>query len=404
MRLKKLQTMKKLLFLTFLFLSSYLYSQNSEIKPYVDYLNKIDKKSAKDYILQKFQNHDIVILCERHHGDLSQYELIKEILNDEYFKKNVKNLFTEIGLINLYPEINNFLKTKGLDSLYVERKLNEFQQKASFWAIWDNYNYHYLLRTIYDINNNSDNQISYFPSDVEFDWSKVKDSADYYREMEIDTEPRDSIMAYNIINRYKKIKSKKNKKALIIMNFRHAFKIHTLSNGKLNKNTTKYLFDYFGNRATNILISPVIFIKKDKDYVYSLIQNGKWNASFKYLNIDNIGFDFNNNIFGKDNFDMWPYHSTLKYENVFNGFVFYRPIEEQNLVLGFPGLISKDFEIEFFRRFKINQQYYENKSLIKKLETKEFRRAVLNQLNTKRIKKYPSIEELIKTRDKYLDD
>ena len=396
--------MKKLLFLTFLFLSSNIYSQSQEIKPFVDYLSKIDKKSAKDYILQKFQNHDIVILCERHHGDLSQYKLIKDILSDDYFKQNVKNLFTEIGLINLQPEITDFLKTKGLDSLYVERKLSEFQQKANFWSIWDNYNYHFLLRTIYDLNNNSKNQISYYPSDVEFDWSKVKNIKDYIREQDFEIEPRDSIMAYNIINRYEKIKTKKNKKALIIMNYRHAFKINTISKGKSNKNTTKYLFDYFGKRATNILISPIIFIKQNNNYAYSLIQNGKWDASFKYLDIENVGFDFNKNVFSNDKFDMWPFNSTLKYKDVFDGFVFYRPIEEQKLVMGFPGLIPKDFEAEFLRRFEINQKYDKNISLLKKLENIEFRQAVINELNTKRVKEYPNLESLIKSRDKYLND
>ena len=394
--------MKKLVFISFLFLSSFTFSQNSEIKPYVDYLKKIEKKSAKDYILQKFQHHDIVILCERHHGDLSQYELIKEIISDEYFKKNVKNLFTEIGVINLNPEINNFLQTKGLDSDYVEKKLNEFQLNGSFWALWENYNYHYLLRTIYDINNNSNDQISYFPSDVEFDWSQVKDSADYLREMEVETEPRDSLMAYNIINSYEKIKPNKSKKALIIMNYRHAFKMHTISNGKLNKNATKYLFDYFGNRATNILISQAIFIKKDKDYVYSLIQNGKWDASFKSLDIKNVGYDFNNNVFGKDNLDMWAYHSTMKYEVAFDGFVFYRPIEEYNLVVGFDGLIPKESEEEFLRRFEINLKYQENTSMLKKFKDKDFRKRAIKELNTKRELKHPNLEILIQQRDKYL--
>jgi len=394
--------MKNLLFLAFLFFSSLTFSQNSEIKPYVDYLSKTDKKSAKDYILEKFQNHDIVILCERNHGDLSQYELIKEIISDDYFKKNVKNIFTEIGLVNLYPEINSFLKTKGLDSIYVESKLSEFQQKASFWSIWDNYNYHYLLRTIYDINNSSDNQISYFPSDVEFDWENVKTVEEYTREQDFEIEPRDSIMAYNIINRYEKIKSKNNKKALIIMNYRHAFKLHTVSNGILNKNAAKYLFDYFGNRATNILISPIIFIKKDNDYAYALIQEGKWNASFKYLDIQTMGFDFNNTNFGLDNLDMWPNNTVYKYQDTFDGLVFYRPIEEQNLVLGFKGLIPKYFEAEFLRRFEINLKYTENISLLKKLKNKDFRKAVITELNTKRIKKHPNLETLIQTRDNYL--
>jgi len=396
--------MKKLLVLTILILSSPAFSQNSKIKPYLDYLKKNEKKSAKDYILEQFQDHDIVILCERHHSDLSQYVLIKEILSDEYFKNNVKNLFTEIGIINLNPEINNFLQTKGLDSIYVEKKLIEFQFNASFWSLWENYNYHYLLRTIYDLNNNSDNQISYYPSDVEFDWSQVKNIEDYVREQDFEIEPRDSLMAYNIINKYKELKSQGNTKALVIMNYRHAFKIHTVSNGIINKNTAKYLFDFFGNRATNILINPTIFIKKDKDYVYSLIQNGKWDASFKYLNIKNVGFDFNNTVFGKDNLDMWENNSQYKYEDAFDSFVFYKPVEEHNLVPGFDGLIPKDSEEEFFRRFEINLRYNENTSLLKKLENIDFRIKVLKELNTKRKLKYPSFETLIETRDKYLND
>lgn len=396
--------MKKLLFLSFLILSSATFSQSSEIKPYVDYLKKTEKKSAKDYILEKFQEHDIVILCERDHRDLSQYELIKELLSDSYFKKNIKNLFTEIGIINLNPEINNFLQTKGLDSIYVEKKLSEYQFNASFWPMWEKYNYHYLLRTIYDINNNSENQISYFPSDVEFDWSQVKDSTDYVREMVFDTEPRDSLMAYNIINQYKKLKSQGKTKALVIMNYRHAFKIHTVSNGILNKNTTKYLFDYFGKRATNILISQAIFTKKDNDYVFSLIQNGKWDASFKSLDIENIGFDFSDNVFGKDNLDMWENNSQYKYEDTFDGFVFYKPIEEYNLVSYFDGLIPKDSKKEFFRRFEISLKYQENKSLLKKLESKDFRKKVFKEFNTKRESKYPNLKSLIETRDKYLND
>jgi hypothetical protein len=392
--------MKKL-FLFIQIISISVFSQNAEIKPYIDYLKNTEKKSAKDYILEKFQDHDIVVLCERHHSDISQYELIKDILSDEYFKKNVKNLFTEIGIINLNPELNIFLKTKGLDSMYVEQKLSEFQQNVDFWAIWENYNYHYLLRTIYDINNNSNEQISYFPSDVEFDWSKVKDSTDYIREMEIETEPRDSLMAYNIINRYKRNHSKQNSKALIIMNYRHAFKIHTVSNGILNKNTTKYLFDYFGNRITNILINPVIFVKKDQEYTYSLIQNGKWDASFQFLDIENVGFDLSNNAFGLDSLDMWKINTPYKYEDTFDGFVFYKPIEKHNLISGFNGLITKDFEKEFIRRLEINLQYNKNNTLLKKLKKKEFRKNVLKEFNTKKKSKYPNLEDLIKMRNQY---
>ena len=378
-------------------------SENSEIKPYVDYLKKTEKKSAKDYILQQFEKHDIVILCERNHSEFSQYELIKEILSDDYFKTNVKNIFIENGVINMQPEITEFLKTKGLDSLYVENKLNDFQRNSSFYFFSERYNFHYFLRTIYDINNNTENQISLYPSDSEFDWEKVKTVEDYTREYEIEIEPRDSIIAYNIINQYKKIKSEKNNKALVILNYRHAFKIHSMrSNGELQQNAGKFLCDYFGNRAVSILSNRPIFIKTQKGYAYELIQNGKWDASFKFLEIDNIGFDFKNSVFGNDNFDLWEGNMNLKYKDVFDGFVFYETIENHDLIDFYNGMISKDFESECFRRYKIHLEYFENNSMLKKLEDKNFRKKLLVEWNTKKVKKYPNFEHLIESRDKYL--
>ncbi|UOB18651.1 hypothetical protein [Abyssalbus ytuae] len=394
--------MRNTILLLLLLSKIYCYSQNPEIKPYVDYLKKTENKSAKDYILQQFKTHDIVILCERHHREFSQYELIKEILSDEYFKKNVKNIFTEIGVINLQPEITEFLKTNGLDSLYVENKLNDFQQNASFYFVWEQYNFHFFLKTIYDINNNSENQISLYPSDSEFDWKKVKTAEDYKREYEIEIEPRDSIIAFNIINRYKKIKSEKNKKALVILNYRHAFKIHTIrSNGELQQNTGKYLSDYFGNRLVSILLNCPIFFKKDKKWEYKLIQDGKWDAAFKKLDIDNMGFDFKNSVFGNDKFDLWNEIEDIKYKDVFDGFVFYKTIENHDLIEYYKGLISKDFENEFFRRLKIQLEYFENTSFLEKIEDKTFREGVVKEWNTKKNIKYGNLKYLIESRDKY---
>lgn len=397
--------MRNTFILLFLISTIYGFSQNSEIKPYSDYLNQLEKKSAKEYILQKFENHDIVILCERDHSEFSQYELIKDILSDAYFKNNVGNLFTEIGVINLQPEITEFLKTKNLDSAFVEKKLNTFQQNATFWFIWERYNYHYLLGTIYDINNTSDNQISYFPSDVEFDWKTVHTVEEYTREQDFEIEPRDSLLAYNIINQYKKLSSKNNKKALIILNYRHAFKIHTTSNnGELVKNAGKYLADYFGNRAVSILSNRPIFVKKENRYVYELIHDGKWDAAFKEQDIENIGFDFDNSVFGNDDFDLISAKNNAKYKDVFDGFVFYKSIENQNLIEFYNGLVSKDFEQEFFRRYKIQLQYFEDSSRVKRLENKEFRETILKKLNTTRERKYPNFEHLIDSRDAYLKD
>lgn len=393
--------MKKILLI---FLLPFLgYSQNTEIKPYVDYLNNVEMKSAKDYILEKFKNHDIVVLCERDHSDISQYKLIKEIISDEYFKKNVKNIFTEIGVVNLQPEITKFLKTKGLDSIYVEEKLNEFQQNSEIYPVWDRYSYHYFLRTIYDINDNSENQIALYPSDSEFDWNNIKTVEDYTREYEIEIEPRDSLIASNIINKYQKI-STKNKKALIILNIRHAYKVHShYNNGTIQQNTGKFLSDYFGERAFFVVSNRPIFYTKDNKLTYELIHDGKWDAAFKFLDIDNIGFDLTNSIFGNDFFDLQKIINVKTYNDVFDGFVFYKNIENHDLIDGYEGLISKDFEKELIRRYIIFFKYMENERILKNLENEESIEEIIKELNTKRYRKYRNFDFLLKSRDKYLN-
>lgn len=394
--------MSKKIFLIIVLSTVCSFSQNIEIKPYVNYLNTLEKKSAKDYILEKFKTNDIVVLCERDHSEISQYELIKDIISDEYFKENVKNIFTEIGVVNLQPEITNFLKIKGLDSVYVETKLNEFQRNASSYFIWDRYSYHYLLKTIYNINN-SENQISLYPSDSEFDWKTVQTSEDYKRAYEIEIEPRDSLIASNIINKYKEIQSENNKKALIILNIRHAYKVHSHYNNEvIQQNSGKYLSDFFKDRAFFVLSNRPRFYINENKLVYELIQDGKWDGAFKYLKIDNIGFDFKNSIFGEDNFDLQNIINVQKYSDVFDGFIFYKNIENHNLIDFYEGLVSKDFEDEFFRRFKIQMEYFENTSIVKNLENRDFRRNILKEMNTKRYRKYQNFENLIESRDKYL--
>ena len=53
--------------------------------------------SAKEYILSLFEKYDIVILCERDHREITQYDLILDVISDERFRAEVGNVYTEIG-------------------------------------------------------------------------------------------------------------------------------------------------------------------------------------------------------------------------------------------------------------------------------------------------------------------
>lgn len=70
--------------------------------------------------------------------------------------------------------------------------------------------------------------------------------------------------------------------------------------------------------------------------------------------IEEAGFDFAGSPFGRDRFDFFPFESsTVRYQDVFDGFVFYRPLSEHRLESGIPGLFDDGFEAEAKRRIAI---------------------------------------------------
>jgi len=63
----------------FLVLLSSLWACESNYKPEIkDYVNFLQKEniSAKEYIVQKWNTHDMLVICERDHAELTQYDLI----------------------------------------------------------------------------------------------------------------------------------------------------------------------------------------------------------------------------------------------------------------------------------------------------------------------------------------
>jgi len=92
---------KVILIFISLCISDLLYSQslqpNDSIKQFVDYLTSGNHLSPKEYIFQSFEKNDIIILSERNHKEIKQYELIVDIIKDDRFKGNI---YTEVGVFN----------------------------------------------------------------------------------------------------------------------------------------------------------------------------------------------------------------------------------------------------------------------------------------------------------------
>jgi hypothetical protein len=350
--------MKKLILLAcFIIATAFSQKHDPALKPYVEFLGK-NPVSAKEYVLELFKDHDIVIICERGHPELTQYDLFLSIVSDPRFINDVGNVFTEIGLSTQADRVNAFVHAENLPPDTVGRRLIEFQRNCTFHPIWENINYPYFIRGIYALNQKLPvgKKINLFNSDMPFDWATVDTTQ--LRMFWDGLGTRDSVIASQVITRFDAMErtAGKRHKALVIMNYRHAFghKFET-TKGVRPQNVGRFLFDRYGDRVANAYLNFVALkaVRSDNDIDFVAIQDGKWDASFKAMKITDAGFDFQNSPFGRDTFDIYPRKVEFTYQDVFNGLLYYLSPDRQKYVPGVPGLVDSGFTQEIQRRFRL---------------------------------------------------
>ncbi len=162
-------------------------------------------------------------------------------------------------------------------------------------------------------------------------------------------------MADNIMQVYNK--QTKRKKALVIMNYRHAFlKDYEFypEHGGLCENVGRYLADAYGDKVASVYIMGLAFPNSNNEY--TLVKDGRWDALFEHTKKTNIGFNLKKSPFGSEAFDVFPadlVKEKFVYEDQFTGLIFYKPIQEHQLRYGWTGFITDDFVPEMQRRARI---------------------------------------------------
>lgn len=345
-------------------LTNLCFSQNYslEISKYVTFIES-QNTSAKDYILDLFKKYDIVVLCERHHGEMTQYDLIYDIVSSNYFQKNIGSIFTEIGAVDNRKNVQNFINTKFKNQQEkTKQQLNVYRNMM--YGIWEKTNLYDFMGRLNTLNStlNNKRKINLYvsnnrnPNDEEI--STMDNFQKYFKKNW--QYKRDSLIASNIITTFDNIlKTSNRKKALVIMNFRHAFSKSLSNDGTIN--VGEYLKRHYGNKFANVLINGIAFTtqiaksdvdkpKTFQDLSEILMQDGKWDASFQIANKENLGFDFQNSPFGNTYFDLWPYSKhNFNYQDIFTGFAFYLPIEKHRDSYGIKG-ITDGHEVEIYKK------------------------------------------------------
>lgn len=327
------------------------YAQNSELNDYVNYI-KGNNCNPVDYIFNLFEKSDIVVIGERDHRDTTQYELILDLLRDPRFAKEIGYVYTEVGCVNRTKNANKLLCGRYKSDKAFNEALYTYLRNEDFNPLWDKYNRVQFLRGLYEINRSSKNKITLGLTDCNFSWKKIK-TAEEYRNF--DYSPacayRDSTMCFHFAKMYAKQKPKNGKrKALIITNHPHA--LNATFEGTDYHRQGKWLKERYGNDNVKIVMLNWTEYTHSNYQQTPLVADGLWDAAFEVVDCQPFGMDIKDTPFGRIPYFNDQY-GKMKWEDVVDGIIYYKPCYEMVLTIGIPGIVSADFEEEFMRRIKI---------------------------------------------------
>jgi hypothetical protein len=334
-----------------------------EIDAYVEFLTDADRVSPVDYVLGLFDEADVVVLAERAHPEITQYDFILSIISDPRFIDRVGHVFTEIGASTTAPEIEAFLSAERLTDAERDARRMRIYRDFSEEVLWGRLNYYDMLGRVYDLNQtlSRERKIHIHPVGLPFTWRGMTREA--YQKYMSSKGDRDSRMARRIVEDLRHVEASRPgpAKALVIMNYRHAFPHLVLPIGDTLRNTTGYLLEMLPGRVRNVMLNSLAIIggTSEADIEMGLVQDGRWDAAFAVTGNRPVGFDFPGSPFGADSFDFFPFGTEgLTYADMFAGFVFYEPVSRHLLVEGVPGIVDDAFAHELRQRMEIAQDYY----------------------------------------------
>ena len=335
------------------------YPDNQNLKDKVAFIESVDQ-TPKEYIFDLFEKHDIVVLCETFHPEMTQWEFIYDVVSDSRFINNVGHLFTEYGASNYQENVNKYLTTRYENDTLLEKATTDLLRNEGQWIFWHNYNFFNFLKKINKLNNTLPDSLKireYFTDVHTFDKS-IKNYEDHLKKKRVH---RDSCMASTIMKTFETIQSDSTrKKCLVIMNYRHAF--NDTKNYKNERDyvyyedATSYLFYNFKDQVANVFIHNISVGGNGYPFIYPPIQNSSWDKAFELCGNKPVGFDFQNSPFGSDICDIFTNfgkRTKNTYQDIFTGMVFLNPTSNFWFKTGIPYLMD-DFESEYARRLLIS--------------------------------------------------
>lgn len=274
-------------------------------KEYTDFVKQ--QKDAKDYVFSLFEKNDIVILCEPNHAEIKTWKFISELVTDKRFIDKVGHVFTEYGAVNQQSVLDSFINNNHKNIEKEASKVTDYFNTGFF---------NYMVNLNKCNTNLPDSlKIKHLFCDIDgiHDFGK-------YKINEFEYSHRDSFLANVVIDNYLKFHKKRNK-CLVVTNYRHAYNLFQ----DVPENQAEYIFKAIPNKTANVLLNSY---SMNMFFLYYPILHGKWDKILSD-NKKQIGFNFKNSPFGKEEFDHFvKFKKGIKYQDVFTGFIYTYPLKD----------------------------------------------------------------------------
>lgn len=279
-----------------------LFRNGKSTRPYVTFLKR-PHATPIDYVMGLFDHYDVVVLCEGAHTEFTQWEYIYDLVSDRRFIDRVGHVFTEYGLRNTQPVLDEFMNAPDLSNADIAARAMRVMRGISIWPYWNNTNFYEYLKKLYHLNQTlpREKRIQHYFTNVAVDWDTIHSSRDFHSVLP----NRDREMSDIIAGRMVEIAaSEPRKKSLVVMNYRHAFGPVKDFNGRLMDNTGRYLYEAIPGRVANVLLWNLVpIVATNTVAVAAPVQGGVWDAAFQEAGNRPVGFDLAGSPFGADRFD-----------------------------------------------------------------------------------------------------
>jgi len=160
----------------FFFFPLFAYSQEKDaelVKNLLDFL-KVNGKPPVDYIIDKFEKHQIVAVGEIHEVE-NNLNLLIEIVKNKAFIENVGTVVWEFGNSKYQKEINEVMNSENFDEQLISKMYKDYTHP---WG-WPFECYIDFYRAVWEINKSKKNSIKLILADIPINWEEIKTSEDY---------------------------------------------------------------------------------------------------------------------------------------------------------------------------------------------------------------------------------